>query len=164
MQKNLHLLTKSIVRPCHWKSRCALHDSVEWNCFFICSLRVISGEITGFWAMVGTPDLCPWPGEKQTWWPVHWLPTSSFAVDLFREVLFKEARIIIFFLFLWGFFRHLLMLLCMSLWLCQQTSRQLDLPLACTAPKGEERIWPWGLLLCGPLSQTGSAAVLYLID
>jgi len=52
----------------------------------------------------------------------------------------------------------------MSLCLCQQTPCQLDLPFACMAPTGGERVSPWGLLLCRPMSQTGSATVLNLAD
>lgn len=75
----------------------------------------------------------------------------------------KQQWILFFFHFLWDFFRHLLMLLRMSLCLCQQTPRQLHLPFARTAPTGGECILPWGLLLFGPVSQTGSATLPYLI-
>lgn len=92
-------------------------------------------------------DLCPWPGEKQIWWAVHCLPAGSFTVDLCTEVLPIEGRIFFFFLFLRGFFSHLLILFYVSLCLCQQMSHQLDLTFLCSLAD-KENVWPWWLLLC----------------
>lgn len=54
---------------------------------------------------------------------------------------------IYFFLFLRGFFSHLLILFYMSLCLCQQMSQQLDLTFLCSLAD-KENVWPWWLLLC----------------
>lgn len=73
------------------------------------------------------------------------LPTSSLTADLCWEVLPIKGQIILFFFFhfLWGFLRHLLILRYASLCLCQP----LDLAFLHSL-KGEESVWPWGLLLC----------------